>query len=149
MSMFIFQDQERFMKACGQTIKEFNLEQLEMYFGLVHEEMDVELCEAMEELRNRIHRSDPMPVEVVRKLADALLDSIVVCTGALISMGLNPQPLWNTVARSNDLKKDPITGRVLKREDGKILKPAGWVAPDEEQDEIILRQLEGKLCLKP
>jgi predicted HAD superfamily Cof-like phosphohydrolase len=148
MSMFIFQDQERFMKACGQTIKEFNLQQLEMYFGLIDEEMHKELNEAMEALRDSTDEKE-VPVVVVRKLADALLDSIVVCTGALFSMGLNPQPLWNTVARSNDLKKDPITGRVIKREDGKILKPAGWVAPDEEQDEIILRQLEGKLCLKP
>jgi hypothetical protein len=27
-------------------------------------------------------------------------------------------------------KIDPLTGTVLRRADGKILKPAGWTAPD-------------------
>ena len=27
-------------------------------------------------------------------------------------------------------KVDPATGKVTKREDGKVLKPAGWKSPD-------------------
>jgi hypothetical protein len=34
------------------------------------------------------------------------------------------------VLRSNRAKIDPVAGTVLRRADGKILKPAGWTAPD-------------------
>jgi hypothetical protein len=27
-------------------------------------------------------------------------------------------------------KRDPTTGKFIKREDGKIMKPAGWQPPD-------------------
>jgi hypothetical protein len=32
--------------------------------------------------------------------------------------------------RTNFAKIDPTTGLVRKREDGKVLKPEGWTAPD-------------------
>ncbi len=28
------------------------------------------------------------------------------------------------------IKVDPVSGKCLKRADGKIIKPAGWTAPD-------------------
>lgn len=37
---------------------------------------------------------------------------------------------FNEVARTNMLKVDPETGKVRKREDGKVLKPEGWAPPD-------------------
>jgi predicted HAD superfamily Cof-like phosphohydrolase len=36
---------------------------------------------------------------------------------------------WNEVARSNFAKIDAATGKVRKREDGKVLKPEGWKPP--------------------
>lgn len=32
--------------------------------------------------------------------------------------------------RTNFAKVDPVTGRVTRREDGKILKPEGWQPPE-------------------
>jgi predicted HAD superfamily Cof-like phosphohydrolase len=32
--------------------------------------------------------------------------------------------------RTNFAKIDPTTGKVRKREDGKVLKPEGWTAPE-------------------
>jgi predicted HAD superfamily Cof-like phosphohydrolase len=37
---------------------------------------------------------------------------------------------WEEVARSNLAKIDKVTGKVIKREDGKIMKPEGWRPPD-------------------
>lgn len=39
-------------------------------------------------------------------------------------------PAFFEVARSNISKIDPVTGTVIKREDGKVLKPANWTPPD-------------------
>ena len=36
---------------------------------------------------------------------------------------------WNEVARSNLSKIDSTTGKVVKRKDGKVLKPDGWTPP--------------------
>jgi len=35
--------------------------------------------------------------------------------------------------KTNFAKIDKKTGKVRKREDGKVLKPQGWTAPDLEQ----------------
>jgi len=35
--------------------------------------------------------------------------------------------------RTNFAKIDPATGRVNKREDGKVLKPEGWTPPELDQ----------------
>ena len=37
-------------------------------------------------------------------------------------------------------KRDPATGKFIKREDGKIIKPVGWTAPDVNGE--ILRQIQ-------
>jgi predicted HAD superfamily Cof-like phosphohydrolase len=61
---------------------------------------------------------------------DALLDFIVVTTGAIHSAGFNGEGGWKEVMQTNFNKIDKETGKVRKREDGKVLKPVGWVAPD-------------------
>ena len=45
-------------------------------------------------------------------------------------MQIPQQDVWNEVARSNLAKIDDETGKVLKRVDGKVLKPEGWTPPD-------------------
>jgi len=37
------------------------------------------------------------------------------------------------VARSNLAKINPETGKVIKRQDGKVLKPEGWTPPELKQ----------------
>jgi len=115
----VFQDQEKFMTACDQTVGTFNIEQLNLYLGLIKEEGD--------ELSEAISRFDKVGT------LDALIDIMVVVIGTLHSLGVDAEGAWNEVMRSNFAKIDPETGKVIKREDGKVLKPEGWTAPELAQ----------------
>jgi predicted HAD superfamily Cof-like phosphohydrolase len=44
--------------------------------------------------------------------------------------GFQVQEAWNEVAQSNLCKICPETGKVIKRTDGKVLKPDGWKSPE-------------------
>jgi predicted HAD superfamily Cof-like phosphohydrolase len=48
-------------------------------------------------------------------------------------MGADGEGAWIEVMRSNFAKIDHDTGKVRKREDGKVLKPEGWTPPELEQ----------------
>jgi predicted HAD superfamily Cof-like phosphohydrolase len=61
---------------------------------------------------------------------DALVDILVVTIGAIHSMGADAEGAWKEVMRTNFAKIDDETGKVRKREDGKVLKPLGWIAPN-------------------
>ncbi len=115
----IFADQEKFMTACDQTVGEFNINQLNMYLGLIKEEGD-ELSVAVK---------DQNKTETL----DALIDILVVTVGTLHSLGVDAEGAWNEVMKTNFAKIDPATGKVTKREDGKVLKPEGWTAPELAQ----------------
>lgn len=112
----VFKDQTSFMVACDQTVCEWNNKQLNMYHTLIKEEAK-ELQEAFD-LNDRI------------EILDALIDIIVVTVGAINSMGANGEAAWDEVMKTNFAKVDPITGKVRKRDDGKVLKPEGWKGPD-------------------
>lgn len=109
----VFEDQAKFMKACDQTVGQLNFNQLDLYYRLINEEVG--------ELNQN-------PEDLVEQL-DALIDIMVVTVGALHSMGVNAEAAWKEVMRSNFAKIDPITGKVRKREDGKVLKPDDWRPP--------------------
>ncbi len=111
----IFIDQALFMQACEQTIDTENQKQFEMYYNLIQEEM--------QELKDAYIKNDKV------EILDALIDIIVVTVGAGHSLGFDLNKAWNIVHDSNMKKIDKETKRVLKREDGKILKPQGWKAP--------------------
>ena len=66
-------------------------------------------------------------------MLDALIDIIVVATGAIHSMGADAEGAWKEVMQTNFNKIDKETGKVRKREDGKVLKPIGWRAPELDQ----------------
>jgi predicted HAD superfamily Cof-like phosphohydrolase len=76
----------------------------------------------------------------ITEMADACIDIIVVALGKLRAMGLDPQPLWDEVHRSNMAKfiHDGVPG-IKRRPDGKILKPEGWTPP--ALAEIVEQQL--------
>ena len=114
-----FKDQERFMTACDQTVGDFNEAQFNLYTSLIQEEVD-ELWTA---------NADSDRVECL----DALIDILVVTIGAIHSMGADTEGAWNEVMRTNFAKIDSETGKVRKREDGKVLKPEGWTAPELKQ----------------
>ena len=58
---------------------------------------------------------------------DACLDLIWVTVGYMIARGWPIPAGWAEVVRSNHAKI--VDGRVLKRTDGKTLKPEGWTPP--------------------
>ena len=111
-----FRDQEKFMKACDQTVDTFNVDQFNMYVKLIDEEV--------KELKEAIAACDPV------EILDALEDIVVVTIGAMHSMGANGEGAWKEVMKTNFAKVDSETGKVRKREDGKVLKPMGWKAPE-------------------
>jgi predicted HAD superfamily Cof-like phosphohydrolase len=111
-----FRDQEKFMRACDQSVDNFNEDQFNLYVSLIDEEV--------RELYEAITAQDK--VETV----DALVDILVVTIGALHSMGADPEGAWKEVMRTNFAKIDKETGKVRKREDGKVLKPLGWTPPE-------------------
>lgn len=60
-------------------------------------------------------------------IADGIIDAIYVLVGAGLEYGLPLEQLWNEIHKTNMAK---TTGPV--REDGKRMKPEGWVPPDVE-----------------
>jgi len=113
-----FRDQEKFMKACDQSVDNFNEDQFNLYVSLIDEEVR-ELYDAIT-AHNKV------------ETLDALVDILVVTIGALHSMGADADGAWKEVMRTNFAKIDKETGKVRKREDGKVLKPIGWTPPELE-----------------
>jgi predicted HAD superfamily Cof-like phosphohydrolase len=111
-----FRDQEKFMKACDQKVDAYSISQYKMYLSLIDEEHR-ELQEAVE--------ADDLTEQL-----DALIDILVVTIGAIHSAGFDAEGAWKEVMATNFAKIDHETGRVRKREDGKVLKPVGWTPPD-------------------
>jgi predicted HAD superfamily Cof-like phosphohydrolase len=107
-----FRDQEKFMRACDQSVTG-DQAQWDMYVNLIEEEF-TELQEAEDD----------------EAALDALIDILVVTIGAIHSMGADGEGAWKEVMRTNFAKIDRDTGKVRKREDGKVLKPVGWTPPD-------------------
>jgi predicted HAD superfamily Cof-like phosphohydrolase len=113
-----FRDQSKFMQACDQTVEDFNLEQFQLYGNLIAEEVT--------EFGLAVSQNDKV------ETLDALVDILVVTIGAIHSMGADAEGAWKEVMRTNFAKIDRETGKVRKREDGKVLKPTGWEPPNLE-----------------
>lgn len=111
-----FRDQEKFMRACDQAVDNFNEKQYNMYCNLIQEEHD--------ELKEAITADDRV------EQLDALIDILVVTIGAIHSAGFDAEGAWKEVMMTNFAKIDKETGKVRKREDGKVLKPVGWAPPE-------------------
>jgi len=111
-----FKDQEKFMRSCDQIVDEYDSSQYLMYLKLIDEEVG-ELHQAVVANNN------------VEQL-DALIDILVVTIGAIHSMGADAEGAWKEVMSTNFAKIDRETGKVRKREDGKVLKPTGWTPPN-------------------
>ena len=111
----VFKDSLKFMVATGQTDVP-NKKLSKLYLGLIKEEY--------KELRDAVKAKDEV------EILDALIDIMVVTVGAAHAMGYDAEGAWNEVMKTNFAKIDPETGTVRRREDGKILKPVGWKAPE-------------------
>jgi predicted HAD superfamily Cof-like phosphohydrolase len=112
----VFEDINKFAEACDQPPSPENYR---MYLGLIDEEYD-ELLDAV------------VAEDKVEQL-DALVDILVVTIGAIRAAGWDAESAWNEVMNTNFAKINSETGKVIKREDGKVLKPEGWKAPELSQ----------------
>jgi len=106
-------DVKVFIDACDQQSSEENAR---LYHTLINEEYN-EFIQAV------LNKDD------VEQL-DACMDMIWVILGYCYMKNYNVYGAWEEVARSNLSKIDRKTGKVIKREDGKVLKPEGWASPD-------------------
>ena len=111
-----FKDIDTFATACDQPASPENYK---MYLGLIDEEYG-ELVDAV------------IADDKVEQL-DALVDILVVTMGAIRAAGWDGEAAWKEVMNTNFAKIDAVTGKVRKREDGKVLKPEGWQAPELSQ----------------
>ena len=116
----VFTDVAVFLAAVGQETPKkptiIETPQSNLYKRLIDEEY-AEFIEAWE------------ANDDVEKL-DACFDMIWVIVGYMKSRGWDCNGAWEEGAQSNLSKIDPTTGKVIRREDGKILKPEGWKEPD-------------------
>ena len=115
----VFADVHVFMHSAGQDVPPFNAnrsDQSDLYMKLIQEEY-TELMDAS------IDKNDT-------EICDACFDLMWVIVGYMKSRGWDCENIWDEGAQSNLSKIDPVTLRVKRREDGKILKPEGWKPPD-------------------
>jgi predicted HAD superfamily Cof-like phosphohydrolase len=119
-----FRDQEKFMRACDQSVSG-DEKQFDMYLDLIREEYkELLVAQGLDDNHNQVGTADPV------ETLDALIDIIVVTIGAIHSAGYDAEGAWKEVMRTNFAKIDKETGKVRKREDGKVLKPLGWTPPE-------------------
>ena len=119
-----FRDQEKFMRACDQSVAG-DEKQFDMYLDLIREEYkELLVAQGLDDDHNRVGAADPV------ETLDALIDIIVVTIGAIHSAGYDAEGAWKEVMMTNFAKIDKETGKVRKREDGKVLKPVGWTPPE-------------------
>jgi predicted HAD superfamily Cof-like phosphohydrolase len=109
----MYNDVVKFIEACDQ---EKNWDNEALYIDLIEEEYN-EFMDAKTKVED----------------LDACMDMIWVILGYCYMKGFDVEGAWKEVARSNLAKINPETGKVIKREDGKVLKPEGWTPPDLEK----------------
>ena len=114
-----FTDVSVFLNAVGQQVPSKPIgetDQSKLYKRLIDEEYQ----EFLEAFYTR---------DTVEEI-DACFDMMWVIIGYMKSRGWDCENIWDEGAKSNLSKIDSATGKVKKREDGKILKPEGWKPPD-------------------
>ena len=106
----MYNDVKTFIEACDQ---ERSTENVILYHNLIKEEY--------QEYLDAIEPTDDL---------DACMDMIWVILGYCYMQGWDVEGAWKEVARSNLDKIDPETKKVIKNENGKVMKPDGWKPPE-------------------
>ena len=78
--------------------------------------------------------------KTIAEQADALVDAIYYICDFAATHGINLDPLFEIVHDANMQKI--VNGKVIRREDGKILKPEGWQDPGPKLEAEIKNQIE-------
>jgi len=79
--------------------------------------------EELGELEEAGHKQD------LTKIADAIADLLYVVYGTAVSYGIDIEPVFLEVHRSNMSKGDP---EIVRASNGKILKSRNWTPPNLE-----------------
>jgi len=111
--MTMLLDVNIFTNACDQKP---SIENASLYRNLMAEEFN--------EFIAALNKNDEV------EQLDACMDLIWVTLGYCIMKGYDVTGAWNEVTRSNVAKIDSKTGKVIRRQDGKVLKPESWTPPD-------------------
>lgn len=106
-------DVNTFIDACDQKP---SLENISLYRNLIVEEFW--------EFKMGDDKNDDI------ERLDGCMDMIWVILGYCHMKKFDIRGGWDEVAKSNLCKIDSKTGKVIRRDDGKILKPEGWTPPD-------------------
>jgi predicted HAD superfamily Cof-like phosphohydrolase len=95
------------------------------------EEETIEFMESCLHADPSKHSADRRVVNLIAEQADGCVDAYYYILNAFCKKGVDLSAIFNVVHDANMAKKDPASGKFIRREsDGKILKPAGWKAPD-------------------
>ena len=116
--MSYFTDVRDFHQAFGQRVGEKpelpDIEERKLRIKLLDEEV--------------LEYTDAEYADNLVEIADALADIIYIACGTAVSYGIPLDDVFAEVHRSNMAKL--VDGKVIRREDGKIQKPAEWTPPD-------------------
>lgn len=120
----------------GLTHPQF-LQQVALWSRLINEEVNTELRSHLNDLLSmpigHLMQSEEQRLEFVTKIADDIVDSIYVIDGLSNLFGLPRDVLFHAIHASNMAKaqKDKDGNViVMRRADGKIIKPEGWIPPN-------------------
>ena len=124
------------MKYLFKLRKEFNnafgIESRDTFGNVLPKDFNLEYKMAKEELDEYIDACNDNNKE---EILDALVDQLYLLVGRAHKHGVSPKLLkeaYEEVHRSN-MSKLTNEGKVLKRDDGKIIKSANFTAPDLKQ----------------
>lgn len=76
--------------------------------------------------------------DIIAEQADAAVDCYYYMLNAFSKKSVDLSAVFKIVHKANMDKRDPVTGKFIKRADGKIIKPTNWVAPNIKAE--IIRQ---------
>ena len=91
-------------------------------------------AETKESMINMIRASKDLaqesgsPEEITAAQADALVDCYIYSLNAAAKKNVDLSSVFKVVHAANMAKI--VDGKILRREDGKIMKPPGWTPPD-------------------
>jgi len=116
-----------------------NLKTLSMWETMLGEEWG-EFQQALTDYKAQDPDDQPALTHKMAELTAEGVDVLNVLVGLLLSQGLPLEAMTQAIHDAN-LRKC-VDGQVIRRDDGKVLKPAGWQPADKEA--VILGALAGE-----
>lgn len=110
----------------------------EQAYALAHDLLQEDMKE-----KGLIHIRTPeqkTTITQIEEQMDAMVDCWYYALDSAAKHGMNLEPVFQKVHMANMAKRDPQTGTFIRREDGKVIKPADWKPADIESE--VKRQLE-------